>query len=145
MEYTAEARDHPAYKCGRLLAVIERIQGAAIGNPNATLTDRYYGSASTTPASVFGVLLRMTQPHLSKLRKQREGLAIFLERTLQDAMPDCFPTTLSLTEQSFFALGYYHQRREFFKSRADDEQAAGETADEQLTLTTGGVNNDANH
>jgi CRISPR-associated protein Csd1 len=70
MQYPTETQNHPAYKCGRLLAVIERIQSAAIGNPNATLTDRYYGSASTTPASVFGVLLRMTQPHLSKLRKQ---------------------------------------------------------------------------
>jgi hypothetical protein len=70
MTHTSEIQSHPAYKCGRLLAVIERIQSAAIGNPNATLTDRYYGSASTAPASVFGVLLRMTQPHLSKLRKQ---------------------------------------------------------------------------
>ena len=126
MQYPTETQNHPAYKCGRLLAVIERIQSAAIGNPNTTLTDRYYGSASTTPASVFGVLLRMTQPHLSKLRKQREGLAIALERALQDAMPDRFPTTLSLTEQGLFALGYYHQRREFFTPR---NTAANLTAD----------------
>ncbi len=109
----------PAYKCGRLLAVIERIQGAAIGNPNATLTDKYYGSASTAPASVFGVLLRMTQLHLSKLRKQSEGRAVWLERELHDAMPDHFPTTLSLKEQGLFALGYYHQRSEFFKPKSD--------------------------
>lgn len=109
----------PAYKCGRLLAVIERIQGAALNNPNATLTDKYYGSASTAPASVFGVLLRMTQPHLSKLRKQREGVAIWLERELHNAMPDRFPATLSLKEQGLFALGYYHQRSEFFKPKSD--------------------------
>jgi CRISPR-associated protein Csd1 len=133
--YPSETQSHPAYKCGRLLAVIERIQSAAIGNPNATLTDRYYGSASTAPASVFGVLLRMTQPHLSKLRKQREGLAIALERALQDAMPDHFPTTLSQTEQGLFALGYYHQRREFFTPRNTATQTTGETPDEQLTLT----------
>lgn len=112
----------PAYKCGRLLAVIERIQGVAINNPNATLTDKYYGSASTAPASVFGVLLRMTQPHLSKLRKQSEGLAIWFERELHNAMPDCFPTTLSLKEQGLFALGYYHQRSEFFKSKPESQQ-----------------------
>jgi CRISPR-associated protein Csd1 len=135
MTHTSEIQSHPAYKCGRLLAVIERIQSLAIGNPNATLTDRYYGSASTAPASVFGVLLRLTQPHLSKLRKQREGLAIFLESTLQDAMPDRFPTTLSLTEQGLFALGYYHQRREFFTPRNTATQTTGETPDEQLTLT----------
>ena len=135
MTHTSEIQSHPAYKCGRLLAVIERIQSAAIGNPNATLTDRYYGSASTTPASVFGVLVRMAQPHLSKLRKQREGQAIALERALHDAMPDQFPTTLSLTEQGLFALGYYHQRREFFTPRNTTTQTTGETPDEQLTLT----------
>jgi CRISPR-associated protein Csd1 len=139
--YPSETQSHPAYKCGRLLAVIERIQSAAIGNPNATLTDRYYGSASTAPASVFGVLLRMTQPHLSKLRKQNQGQAIALERALQDAMPDYFPTTLSLTEQGLFALGYYHQRREFFTPR---NTAANLTADEQPTLMPEEVDNDAN-
>ena len=141
MTHTSEIQSHPAYKCGRLLAVIERIQSAAIGNPNATLTDRYYGSASTTPASVFGVLVRMAQPHLSKLRKQREGLAIALERALHDAMPDYFPTTLSLTEQGLFALGYYHQRREFFTPR---NTAANLTADEQPILMPEEVDNDAN-
>ena len=141
MTHTSEIQSHPAYKCGRLLAVIERIQSAAIGNPNATLTDRYYGSASTAPASVFGVLLRLTQPHLSKLRKQREGLAIFLERILQDAMPDHFPITLSPIEQSLFALGYYHQRREFFTPR---NTAAGLTADEQPILIPEEVDDDAN-
>lgn len=120
----------PAYKCGRLLAVIERIQSRAIGDPNATLTDKYYGSASTAPASVFGVLLRMTQPHLSKLRKQTEGLAVWLERELQEAMPDRFPATLSLKEQGLFALGYYHQRSEFFKSKSttDEEGNSDENA-----------------
>jgi CRISPR-associated protein Csd1 len=141
MQYPTETQSHCAYKCGRLLAVIERIQSAAIGNPNATLTDRYYGSASTAPASVFGVLLRMTQPHLSKLRKQNQGQAIALERALQDAMPDQFPTTLSLTEQGLFALGYYHQRREFFTPR---NTAANLTADEQPTLMPEEVDNDAN-
>jgi CRISPR-associated protein Csd1 len=141
VQYPTETQSHRAYKCGRLLAVIERIQSAAIGNPNATLTDRYYGSASTTPARVFGVLLRMTQPHLSKLRKQNQGQAIALERALQDAMPDQFPTTLTLTEQGLFALGYYHQRREFFTPR---NTAANLTADEQPTLMPEEVDNDAN-
>jgi CRISPR-associated protein Csd1 len=117
----------PAYKCGRLLAVIERIQSAAIGNPNATLTDKYYGSASTTPASVFGVLLRQTQAHLSKLRKQSEGLAIWLEREMMNAMPERLPKTLNLEAQGTFALGYYHQRSEFFKPKPESEE--GETND----------------
>ncbi len=140
MERTDDPKSHPAYKCGRLLAVIERIQNASIGV--STLTDRYYGSASTTPASVFGVLLRMTQPHLSKLRRENAGLAIYYERALQDAMPSHFPHTLTLVEQGLFALGYYHQRREFFTPRADATQATGETQNEQLTLEE--VNTDEN-
>lgn len=116
----------PAYKCGRLLAVVERIQSAAIGNPNATLTDKYYGSASTTPASVFGVLLRQTQNHLSKLRKQNEGLAIWLEREMMNAMPDRLPKTLSLEAQGLFALGYYHQRSEFFKPKSESKEVSND-------------------
>lgn len=116
----------PAYKCGRLLAVIERIQSAAIGNPNATLTDKYYGSASTAPASVFGVLLRQTQTHLSKLRKQNEGLAIWLEREMMNAVPDRLPKTLSLEAQGRFALGYYHQRSEFFKPKTESEEVSND-------------------
>lgn len=140
MERITEPQNHPAYKCGRLLAVIERIQNASIGV--TTLTDRYYGSASATPASVFGVLLRMTQPHLSKLRRENERQALYYERALQDAMPDHFPRTLTLVEQGLFALGYYHQRREFFKPRADAPKATGENQNEQLTLEE--VNNDEN-
>lgn len=107
--------DHPepAYHCGRLLAVLEQIQRSAIGsNINATIVDRFYGTASTAPASVFGRLLRGAQPHLSKLQRDRPGAAYALQERLEEIMSalPAFPHTLNLKQQGLFALGYYHQR-----------------------------------
>lgn len=106
--------DHPepAYHCGRLLAVLESIQRSALGDINATIVDRFYGTASTAPASVFGRLVRGAQPHLSKLRRDRPGAGYALQERLEEvlgALP-AFPHTLDLKEQGLFALGYYHQR-----------------------------------
>lgn len=107
--------DHPeaAYHCGRLLAVLEIIQRrAADGQLNTTLVDRFYGAASSTPATVFGALIRGAQPHVSKLRKNKRGLAVRLEQEMEDvlaALP-AFPPILTVKQQAVFALGYYHQR-----------------------------------
>lgn len=105
-------RDDPAYVCGRLLATIDRVQRSALGNPNATVIDKFYGSASSAPASVFGNLLDGAQAHLNKLRKERRGAYVNLDKQLQDVMDliDNFPPTLNLKDQGLFALGFYHQR-----------------------------------
>ncbi|NCJ06059.1 hypothetical protein GS597_05925 [Synechococcales cyanobacterium C] len=88
------------------------IQRAAIGNLNASLTDRYYGAASSTPATAFSPLLRGVRSHLSKLRKNTPGTCYALEERLESIMAELceFPPTLSMHQQSLFALGYYHQR-----------------------------------
>jgi len=102
----------PAYVCGRLLAELAAAQRAALGNPNTTLTDRYFGAASSSPATVFGPLLRNAQHHLTKLRKDKPGVFAAIDGRITDivAKLDRYPTTLSLKEQAIFALGYYHQR-----------------------------------
>ena len=70
MEQLQTDRPEPAYQCGRLLAVLEQIQRSALGQGvNTTIVDRFYGTASTAPATVFGTLLKGAQPHLSKLRR----------------------------------------------------------------------------
>ena len=99
----------PAYHCGRLLAVIESVQYAALGRVNTTVVDRYYGAASSMPAIVFGSLLRGAQPHLSKLAARRRG---GLQNRLMEICDQIggFPKTLSLEQQALFSLGYYHQR-----------------------------------
>lgn len=116
----------PAYRCGRVLAILEAIQRSAV-DPKATLVDRYYGSASTAPASVFGTLLRLAQSHLSKLRKEREGAYIALSRELESALPDHFPTVLTLHQQAQFALGYYHQRAEMRRRALERTQQSQDT------------------
>jgi len=71
----------PGYLLGRLLAVIDHVQQDALGGVNATLVDRYYGSASSTPAVVFPGLLRRSQHHFAKLRKESPGLAVVREKS----------------------------------------------------------------
>ncbi len=102
----------PAYHCGRLLAVIDSVQRAALPGVNATVVDRYYGSASSTPAVVFGALLRGAQPHLAKLERDRPGAYVNLQRRLEDVCSQIgdWPATLALKDQALFSLGYYHQR-----------------------------------
>lgn len=110
---------NPAYRLGRLFATLERIQEDASGGPgklNATIRDRYYGAASSTPAAVFPTLLRLSKAHISKLSA---GFAITRERLIGEIMDgfdaDTFPPRhLALPDQARFALGYYQQRQTFF-------------------------------
>lgn len=114
-ELDLENRD-PAYLCGRLFAVLEEVQREAIPGAKATLIDRFFGSASAAPASVFGVLLRNAQPHLAKLRKdsskKKQTAYYALEKKLEAVTEhlEAFPTTLNMRQQALFSLGYYHQR-----------------------------------
>lgn len=111
----------PAYLCGRLLAILDAIQRRALGTANATVIDKFYGSASSAPASVFGTLLANAQNHLARLRKDHKGAYLALESRLEEVLEKlpAFPATLTLPEQALFALGYYHQR-------AADRRAARE-------------------
>jgi CRISPR-associated protein Csd1 len=126
--------DLEAYACGRLLAVLESIQKAALGSVNASLTDRYYGSASSTPAVAFPPLLRGARAHLSKLRKAKTGAYKALEERLEEVMVilPTFPKTLGLQQQGLFGLGYYHQRasdRAAAKAKSEANKAEKTTAD----------------
>lgn len=120
------------YLLGRLFAVYERIQEAALGrNVNATIKDKFYGSASAQPRKVFSAIDRNSANHLSKVAKQAPGHKVTLERALSDIMgslspaDDPFPASLSAQEQALFGLGYYHQKSAFFQSR---DKETSETA-----------------
>jgi len=110
------SRPEPAYRLGRLLAVVDKLQADALGNINATIVDRFYGSASSTPAAVMPTLVRRSQHHLGKLRRDKPGWAVNHEKLLQEVMGglERFPLTLTLEEQGLFALGFYHQRQAFY-------------------------------
>ena len=106
------SNDRPAYLCGRLLAVLESIQRAALPNIEATITDRFFGTASSAPASVFGRLVRGSQAHLAKLRKEKRSAYHALQHQLEEVQAELktFPKVLTLEDQGLFGLGYYHQR-----------------------------------
>ncbi len=113
-----------AYRLGRLFAVLEKIQEEASPGLNATIRDRYYGAASSTPVSVFTTLLRLKNHHLGKLSK---GRAVQMEKLLGQIMDGIldFPRQLGLPDQGRFALGYYHQRQTFFtksESATDNQE-----------------------
>lgn len=128
------ANENKGYLLGRLFAVYEQIQVAALGrNLNAGIRDKYYGSASAQPRKVFALLDSGAVNHLSKIGKQRPGHRVNLEKQVAAIMAlmspgaDPFPTTLGADEQALFGLGYYHQRNEFF-NRTDAAVASGEDA-----------------
>jgi CRISPR-associated protein Csd1 len=105
----------PAYVLGRLFAVLEKLQQEAIGDVNASIKDRYFTSACASPASVFPVLLRLSQHHISKAEYGRSS-----DRRIQDILDlldvekNPVPARLTLDEQGIFVLGYYHQRTAFY-------------------------------
>ena len=115
--------DDPGYLLGRLFATYEYAQTQALGgNVNATIRDQYYGTASATPRSVFPLLQRKATHHLSKLRKEKPGLAVNLDRKIGEIceLSDAeamFPPTLNSRRQALFAIGYYHQRNDFYRAR----------------------------
>ena len=108
---------NPAYRLGRLFAVLEKIQMEASSSRklNTTIRDRYYGAASATPAIVFPSLLRLKTHHLNKLVPGRK---IQMEKLIGEIIDGLeakpLPNHLQLPEQGLFALGYYHQWQKLF-------------------------------
>lgn len=117
--------DDPGYLLGRLFATYEYAQTQALGgNVNATIRDQYYGAASATPRSIFPLLQRKATHHLSRLRKEKPGLAVNLDRKIGEicevaSAETLFPPTLNPRRQALFAIGYYHQRNDFYRPRED--------------------------
>ena len=111
---------NPAYLLGRMFAVLERIQYQALGDINANIADRYYGSASAVPFSVFPRLLVGVRHHLSRLRKDKPGMAVNLDKDLGEiiaALPENYPRHFSIDEQGRFSIGYYQQKQSYFASK----------------------------
>ena len=118
------------YRLGRLFAVMEAAQAQAIQGVGASIRDRFYGSASATPAHVFPLLLRGVQDHLSKIRKTKPGLAVKYEKALAevaDGLDSALPPTLDMESQGRFAIGYYHQRSALYAKRVEGEAALDDT------------------
>jgi CRISPR-associated protein Csd1 len=126
-----------AYRLGRLFSVLERIQeesAGGYGKLNSTIRDRFYGAASSSPATVFPMLLKLKNHHMSKLDERARKI---LYRAFEDNRPDDYicqitnyikdiPSHLALQDQGRFALGYYHQRQAFFTKTDNNQQLTTE-------------------
>jgi len=110
-----------AYRIGRLFATLEKIQEEANPGINTTIRDRFYGAASSSPVTVFPRLLSLKNYHLKKIKN--EGRKIFFEKLIGEILAEIssFPTNLSLNDQANFAIGYYHQRQEFYTKKSEAE------------------------
>lgn len=116
----------PGYRMGRLLSVLEQLQRSQ--RQKSTIVERFYGAASTRPATVFPGLIRLAQHHLAK----SSGGGFFQGR-LGEVLDGVggFPATLDLEQQGLFALGYYHQRQEFFRGKAAAIEAEADSGQDQ--------------
>ena len=113
-----------AYLCGRLFAVLERIQQNALGNLNRTIKDSYFASACSTPSLVFPKLIALAQNHLKKVKSEKEALYVKYNKLMGeiiDMLGTEFPSTLSLQNQGRFMIGYYQQVQDFFRKKAKQE------------------------
>ena len=149
--------DNPAYVCGRLLAVIESLQFAALGSVNSNVIDRYFSAAAAEPRRILGGILvpQAKKAYLAKLRRQKPGLSFLyegkIENLLDQLSPEnnlgvlAIPQRLTLDEQADFLLGYYHQRahdntdrkentEKAERKKAEQKQDKAEAASDQTTL-----------
>ena len=110
--------NNQGYLCGRLFAVLDKIQEDA--NNISSIRERYMNAASATPSAVFATILNLSVHHSEKLD---EGRRIYFEKIKQEILDkvsaDGFPTHLDLQDQGRFFVGYYHQRQDFFTSKKE--------------------------
>ena len=110
--------NNQGYLCGRLFAVLDKIQEEA--NKISSIRERYMNAASSTPSAVFATILNLSVHHSEKLE---EGRRIYFEKLKQEILDkvsaDGFPTHLDLQDQGRFFVGYYHQRQDFFTSKKE--------------------------
>lgn len=108
------------YLCGRLFAVLDKIQDDA--NRQHSIRERYMNAASATPATVFATILNLSSHHSEKLN---EGRRVFFEKTKQEIIDkisaDGFPSHLDLQDQGRFFVGYYHQMQSFYTKNEEEQ------------------------
>lgn len=114
-----EQSNYLPYVLGRLFSVLEAVQQRANPNVNTTIKDRYFNSASATPATVFPLLLNLTQKHLAKLDG---GLAAYYNKRITELnarITQTLPARLTLPEQSAFQIGYYHETQKRYTKKEE--------------------------
>ena len=129
-----EESTNQAYLCGRLFAVLEKLQqetlkknnkDASRNTLNRTIKDAYFSSASSTPAIIFPKLLRLAQNHLNKVKHAGDYSELIGE--IMNALTEEFPDVLRLEDQGRFMIGYYQQYQNFFVKNNSEQNDKVET------------------
>lgn len=111
------------YRLGRLFATFEKLQEDAQRGINATIKERYYGAASSTPCTVYPLLFKLKNHHLAKL--DNPNLKVYYEKRIGEIVSgipaEGVPAHLNLDDQSRFAIGYYHQRQDLFTKKNEEK------------------------
>lgn len=125
-----ESNTNPAYRLGRLFAVLERVQEEANPGIRATIRNTLWGAASGTPGKIFPRLIELATKHLAKIRREKPGRAVNLEKligSIMDALDPGKPflPVFSLNDQGCFAVGYYHQKQHpsTYKTQGDEHES----------------------
>lgn len=115
----------PGYLLGRLFSVLEQVQNAANNykEPNAGIRDRFYGAFSSTPITVLPLLEKLYGHHLGKIEKSKGFFESIKGEIVDKLNPQNIPAHLTMEQQALFAIGYYHQRQEFFTKKKESDQS----------------------
>ncbi|WP_404304568.1 type I-C CRISPR-associated protein Cas8c/Csd1 [Neorhodopirellula lusitana] len=109
-----EESKNVAYQCGRMLAVFQHIQSTQSGEPKASFLDRYYATASTSPALVMPRIFSIARTHLKRIepRTLRADLHMLLEHIHSRINTEvaALPTMLLPIDQFQFQLGFFQQQ-----------------------------------
>ena len=119
---------NPNYLCGRLFAVLERIQEVSQDNKSEskTIRDSFFASAASMPSTVFPNLIKKAQYHLNKLEPSSEVFYSKQIGEIIDLLGTEFPSYASTEEQGKYMIGYYHQKEDFFKKKNREENNNGD-------------------
>jgi CRISPR-associated protein Csd1 len=116
---------HPAFICGRLLAVYDGLQYQSQGDVGVTVADRFYGLASTYPLLAFPKLETLSKAYLKKLRRDNGGAAYAISKRIDDLTVTLisnggkYPGQLNLEDQGRFAIGFHFQKAEDARAREE--------------------------
>lgn len=114
--------NNQAYNLGRLFSILEEIQSVANPTINSTIKDRYFSSASSTPAAIFPFLLDLAQKHIKKIRTENPGFCIAKQKEITDILlkfEESFPARMTMQEKGAFQIGYYHQVQKRYTKKED--------------------------
>ena len=110
---------NPAYLCGRLFAVLERIQQKASSDKlNRTIKDSFFASACARPVSVFPRLVKLSQNHMAKFENDTYWQKLIGE--IMSGLDGQFPSTMPPDDQGRFIIGYYQQKNALWDKKSTE-------------------------